>query len=68
MALILKNYIERDLSLIEMQGNIESNTVCNRFNKRGHNINIAIDAEGRGVDIDGPFLGTYLPNWVFQFL
>lgn len=55
MALIhQKLYQNDDLSVIEMQGYIESliNSVQSVFKKGGHNINIAIDAEGVELDID----------------
>ncbi len=55
MALIhQKLYQNEDLSVIEMQGYIESlvNSVQSVFKKGGHNININIDAEGVELDID----------------
>ena len=55
MALIhQKLYQNDDLSVIEMQGYIESlvNSVQSVFKKGGHNININIDAEGVELDID----------------
>ncbi len=55
MALIhQKLYQNEDLSVIEMQGYIESliNSVQSVFKKGGHNINITIDAEGVELDID----------------
>ena len=55
MALIhQKLYQNDDLSVIEMQGYIESliNSVQSVFKKGGHNINITIDAEGVELDID----------------
>ncbi|WP_317045619.1 MULTISPECIES: sensor histidine kinase [Arenibacter] len=55
MALIhQKLYQNDDLSVIEMQGYIESliNSVQSVYKKGGHNINIAIDAEGVELDID----------------
>ncbi len=55
MALIhQKIYQTDDLSVIEMQGYIESlvNSVQSVFKKGGHNINITIDAEGVELDID----------------
>ena len=55
MALIhQKLYQNEDLSVIEMQGYIESliNSVQSVFKKGGHNINISIDAEGVELDID----------------
>lgn len=55
MALIhQKLYQHDDLSVIEMQGYIESliNSVQSVFKKGGHNINITIDAEGVELDID----------------
>ncbi|WP_372975051.1 sensor histidine kinase [Muriicola sp.] len=55
MALIhQKLYQNDDLSVIEMQGYIESlvNSVQSVFMKGGHNINITIDAEGVELDID----------------
>ncbi|MDC6354212.1 MULTISPECIES: sensor histidine kinase [unclassified Robiginitalea] len=55
MALIhQKLYQNDDLSVIEMQGYIESliNSVQSVFKKGGHNINISIDAEGVELDID----------------
>lgn len=55
MALIhQKLYQHDDLSVIEMQGYIESlvNSVQSVFMKGGHNINITIDAEGVELDID----------------
>jgi len=55
MALIhQKLYQNDDLSVIEMQGYIESlvNSVQSVFRKGGHNINITIDAEGVELDID----------------
>ena len=55
MALIhQKLYQNDDLSVIEMQGYIESliNSVQSVYKKGGHNINIMIDAEGVELDID----------------
>jgi len=55
MALIhQKLYQHDDLSVIEMQGYIESliNSVQAVFKKGGHNINITIDAENVELDID----------------
>lgn len=55
MALIhQKLYQNEDLSVIEMQGYIESliNSVQSVYKKGGHNINITIDAEGTELDID----------------
>ena len=55
MALIhQKLYQNDDLSVIEMQGYIESliNSIQSVFRKGGHNINITIDAEGVELDID----------------
>jgi len=55
MALIhQKLYQNEDLSVIEMQGYIESliNSVQSVFKKGGHNINITVDAEGVELDID----------------
>jgi len=55
MALIhQKLYQNDDLSVIEMQGYIESlvNSIQSVFKKGGHNINITIDAEGVELDID----------------
>ena len=55
MALIhQKLYQNDDLSVIEMQGYIESlvNSVQSVYKKGGHNINITIDAEGTELDID----------------
>lgn len=55
MALIhQKLYQNEDLSVIEMQGYIESliNSVQSVYKKGGHNINIIIDAEGVELDID----------------
>lgn len=55
MALIhQKLYQNEDLSVIEMQGYIESlvNSVQSVFKKGGHNINITIDAESVELDID----------------
>jgi two-component sensor histidine kinase len=55
MALIhQKLYQHDDLSVIEMQGYIESliNSVQSVYKKGGHNINITIDAEGVELDID----------------
>ncbi len=55
MALIhQKLYQNDDLSVIEMQGYIESliNSVQSVYKKGGHNINITIDAEGVELDID----------------
>ncbi|ADY30509.1 signal transduction histidine kinase [Cellulophaga lytica DSM 7489] len=55
MALIhQKLYQNDDLSVIEMQGYVESlvNSVQSVFKKGGHNINITIDAEGVELDID----------------
>ncbi|MDC0008093.1 sensor histidine kinase [bacterium] len=55
MALIhQKLYQNEDLSVIEMQGYIESliNSVQSVFKKGGHSINITIDAEGVELDID----------------
>ncbi|HUH46070.1 MAG TPA: histidine kinase dimerization/phosphoacceptor domain -containing protein, partial [Arenibacter sp.] len=55
MALIhQKLYQNDDLSVIEMQGYIESliNSVQAVYKKGGHNINITIDAEGVELDID----------------
>jgi len=55
MALIhQKLYQNDDLSVIEMQGYIESlvNSVQSVFKKGGHSINITIDAEGVELDID----------------
>ncbi len=55
MALIhQKLYQNDDLSVIEMQGYIESliNSVQSVYKKGGHNINITVDAEGVELDID----------------
>ncbi|MBW8241621.1 histidine kinase [Muricauda oceani] len=55
MALIhQKLYQNDDLSVIEMQGYIESliNSVQSVYKKGGHNISITIDAEGTELDID----------------
>ncbi|HLT50774.1 MAG TPA: histidine kinase dimerization/phosphoacceptor domain -containing protein [Arenibacter sp.] len=55
MALIhQKLYQNDDLSVIEMQGYIESlvNSVQAVYKKGGHNISITIDAEGVELDID----------------
>lgn len=55
MALIhQKLYQHDDLSVIEMQGYIESliNSVQSVYKKGGHSINITIDAEGVELDID----------------
>ena len=55
MALIhQKLYQHDDLSVIEMQGYIESliNSVQSVYKKGGHNINITVDAEGVELDID----------------
>ncbi|MDL5511897.1 histidine kinase dimerization/phosphoacceptor domain -containing protein [Arenibacter sp. M-2] len=55
MALIhQKLYQNDDLSVIEMQGYIESliNSVQSVYKKGGHNINITIDAEDVELDID----------------
>ncbi|NJB69652.1 two-component sensor histidine kinase [Saonia flava] len=55
MALIhQKLYQNDDLSVIEMQGYIESliNSVQSVYKKGGHNINITIDTEGVELDID----------------
>ncbi|MBM1107417.1 histidine kinase [Aurantibacter crassamenti] len=55
MALIhQKLYQHDDLSVIEMQGYIESliNSVQSVYKKGGHNINITIDAEDVQLDID----------------
>lgn len=55
MALIhQKLYQNDDLSVIEMQGYIESliNSVQSVYKKGGHNITITIDAEGTELDID----------------
>ncbi len=55
MALIhQKLYQNEDLSVIEMQGYIESliNSVQSVYRKGGHNIEITIDAEGVELDID----------------
>ncbi|MCK0156638.1 histidine kinase [Cellulophaga sp. F20128] len=55
MALIhQKLYQNDDLSVIEMQGYIESlvNSVQSVFKKGGHNITITIDAEAVELDID----------------
>lgn len=55
MALIhQKLYQNDDLSVIEMQGYIESliNSVRSVYKKGGHNISITIDAEGVELDID----------------
>lgn len=55
MALIhQKLYQNEDLSVIEMQGYIESliNSVQSVYKKGGHNISITIDAEGVELDID----------------
>ncbi|SDL87035.1 tetratricopeptide repeat-containing sensor histidine kinase [Kriegella aquimaris] len=55
MALIhQKLYQNDDLSVIEMQGYIESliNSVQSVYKKGGHNINVTIDAEGVELDID----------------
>jgi len=55
MALIhQKLYQNDDLSVIEMQGYIESliNSVQSVYKKGGHNIHITIDAEGVELDID----------------
>ena len=55
MALIhQKLYQNEDLSVIEMQGYIESliNSVQSVYKKGGHNINITVDAENVELDID----------------
>lgn len=55
MALIhQKLYQNDDLSVIEMQGYIESliNSVQSVYKKGGHNINITVDAEATELDID----------------
>ena len=55
MALIhQKLYQNEDLSVIEMQGYIESliNSVQSVYRKGGHNIEIIIDAEGVELDVD----------------
>ncbi|HET8737644.1 MAG TPA: histidine kinase dimerization/phosphoacceptor domain -containing protein [Pricia sp.] len=55
MALIhQKLYQNEDLSVIEMQGYIESliNSVQSVYRKGGHNIDISIDSEGVELDID----------------
>ncbi|MGF1560418.1 MAG: histidine kinase dimerization/phosphoacceptor domain -containing protein [Flavobacteriaceae bacterium] len=55
MALIhQKLYQHDDLSVIEMQGYIESliNSIQSVYKKGGHDINITIDAEGVELDID----------------
>lgn len=55
MALIhQKLYQHDDLSVIEMQGYIESliNSVQSVYKKGGHNINITVDAEDVELDID----------------
>lgn len=55
MALIhQKLYQNDDLSVIEMQGYIESlvNSIQSVYKKGGHKINITIDAEGVELDID----------------
>ncbi|MEN1785261.1 MAG: sensor histidine kinase, partial [Bacteroidota bacterium] len=55
MALIhQKLYQNVDLSVIEMQGYIESliNSVQSVYKKGGHNISITVDAEGTELDID----------------
>ncbi|WP_419211151.1 histidine kinase dimerization/phosphoacceptor domain -containing protein [Maribacter sp. X9] len=55
MALIhQKLYQNDDLSVIEMQGYVESliNSIQSVYKKGGHNINITIDAEGVELDID----------------
>ncbi len=55
MALIhQKLYQNDDLSLVEMQGYIESlvNSIQSVYKKGGHKINITIDAEGVELDID----------------
>jgi two-component sensor histidine kinase len=55
MALIhQKLYQNDDLSVIEMQGYIESlvNSVQSVYKKGGHNIHVTIDAEGVELDID----------------
>lgn len=55
MALIhQKLYQNDDLSVIEMQGYIESliNSIQSVYKKGGHNISITIDAEGTELDID----------------
>jgi two-component sensor histidine kinase len=55
MALIhQKLYQNDDLSVIEMQGYIESliNSIQSVFRKGGHQINISIEAEGVELDID----------------
>ncbi len=55
MALIhQKLYQNDDLSVIEMQGYIESliNSIQSVYKKGGHNITITIDAEGVELDID----------------
>jgi two-component sensor histidine kinase len=55
MALIhQKLYQNDDLSVIEMQGYIESlvNSIQSVYKKGGHKININIDAEGVELDID----------------
>ncbi len=55
MALIhQKLYQNDDLSVIEMQGYIESliNSIQSVYKKGGHNISITIDAEGVELDID----------------
>lgn len=55
MALIhQKLYQNDDLSVIEMQGYIESliNSVQSVYKKGGHNIDITVDAKGTELDID----------------
>ena len=55
MALIhQKLYQNDDLSVIEMQGYIESliNSIQSVYNKAGNNIQVSIDAEGVELDID----------------
>ncbi len=55
MALIHQKLYQHDhLSVIEMQGYIESliNSVQSVYKKGGHNINITIDAEGVELDVD----------------
>lgn len=55
MALIhQKLYQNEDLSVIEMQGYIESliNSVQSVYRKNGHNIDITVDTEGVELDVD----------------
>lgn len=55
MALIhQKLYQNEDLSVIEMQGYIESliNSIQSVYRKNGHNIDITVDTEGVELDID----------------